>query len=105
MLTRILRVIMQAGKEEAALEDLRTLLEGVQADEPGTLAYIFHRSQDDPLEIVFFEIYADDDAFQTHRQTPHMAEHGARFADLFDAPKTKVGWLERVDGFVRPELT
>ena len=105
MLTRIFRARIQAAKEEEALQDLRTLVEGVQANEPGALAYIFHRSQDDPSEIVFFEIYTDDAAFQAHRQTPHMAEHGSSFADLFDAPKTKIEQLERLSGFVRPELT
>ena len=105
MLTRIFRARMQAGKEEEALEDLRTLVGAVQANEPGVLAYFCHRSQDDPSEIVLFEIYADNAAVQAHRPTPHMAEHGASYADLFDAPKTNIEQLDRIEGFVRPELT
>ncbi len=105
MLTRTFRARMQAGKEEEALEDLRTLVKAVQANEPGVLAYICHRFQNDPSEIIFFEIYTDDAAFEAHRQTPHMAVHGASYADLFDAPKTKIEQLERIEGFVRSELT
>ncbi len=104
MQTAIFRARMQAGKEEEVLERLRTMVEAVQANEPGTLAYIFHRSQDDLSEIVVFEIYADEAAVQAHRQTAHAAEFFANFADLFDAPKTKIEQLERIEGFVRPEL-
>ena len=105
MLTGIFRVKTQAGKEDEALERLRAMVQAVQANEPGALAYICHRSQDDPSEIVIFEIYTDDAAFQAHRQTPHIAEFGKSFADLFDASTAKFEQLERIDGFVRPEPT
>lgn len=102
MLTIIARFKMQAGKEDEALERLRQMVGSVQAEEPGALAYLCHRSQDDPSEIVFFEVYADDDALQAHGQTPHMGEFRAGFAQLFDVSQVKIERLERVAGFARP---
>jgi quinol monooxygenase YgiN len=40
-------------------------LEGIR-DEPGTLVYVVHTPQDEPLVRVFYELYADYDAFQAH---------------------------------------
>ncbi len=102
MVSIIARFKMQAGKEEEALERLRTMVSSVQAQEAGALAYICHRSQDDAAEIVFFEVYADDAAFQTHTQTPHMGELRAAFAGLFDTSDVKIERLERIAGFARP---
>ncbi len=101
MVTVIFRAKMKEGKENEALEWLKKMVGAVEADEAGALAYIGHRSQDDPSEIVFFEIYADDAAFEAHRTTPHMAEMGAGFVDLFDASTLKVERLDRVAGFAR----
>jgi len=103
MITIIARFKMQAGKEEEALQSTRKMAEAVQANEPGALAYFAHRSQEDPLEIMFFEVYAGDDAFQAHAQTPHMAEMRSAFPQLFDVSQVKVERWERVGGFARPE--
>ncbi len=105
MPTIIARVTMQEGKETEALEVLRTMAAAVQSEEPGAIGYIVHRSKDNPLEIVFFEAYADEAAFQTHMQTSHMGVFRAALGELFDLSKTKIEQLERIDGFVRPELT
>ena len=105
MPTIIARLTMQEGKETEAIEMLRTMAAAVQSEEPGALAYIVHRSKDKPSEIVIFDAYADDAALQTHMQTPHMGAFGAAIGQFFDAPQTKIEQLERIDGFVRPELT
>ncbi len=94
---------MQEGKEEEALQRTRQMADAVQANEPGALAYFAHRSQDDPSEIMFFEVYADDAAFQAHAQTPHMAEMRSSFPQLFDVSQVKVERWERLGGFARPE--
>jgi quinol monooxygenase YgiN len=103
MVTIIARFKMQAGKEEEALESAKKMGESVKAEEPGTLAYLVHRSIDDPSEIVYVEVYADDAAFQAHTQTPHMGELRARFAELYDPSVIKLERFERVGGFARPE--
>jgi len=103
MVTLIFRAKMQAGKEDEAWERLKKMAEAVRAQEPGALAYLFHRAQEDPSQLVLFEVYADDAALQAHTQTPHMAGLRSVFGELFDLTQMKVERLERVAGFVRPE--
>ena len=101
MVSLIFRMKMKEGKEEQALATLRALTEAMEAQEPNTLAYLFHRSQEDPSEVVLFESYVDDAAFQHHMQTPHMGEMRANLADLFDTSQIKMERLDRVGGFMR----
>jgi quinol monooxygenase YgiN len=92
---------MKPGKEEEAVKQMADMVAAVKANEPGALVYAFHRLQDDPSELVFWELYADDDAFKTHMGTPHMAVMRSSFADLFDPTTVKLERLERVAGFAR----
>ena len=101
MVSVIFRAKMKVGKEDEALAKMRGMAEQVQANEPGALVYTFHRLQDDPSEIVFWEAYADDDAFKAHMGTPHMSEMRTFFPELFDPTTVKLERLERVAGFVR----
>jgi quinol monooxygenase YgiN len=101
MVTVIFRAKMKTGKEDEALAKMRAMVENVQANEPGALVYAFHRLQDDPSELVFWEAYADDDAFKAHMGTPHMSEMRTFFPALFDPTTVKLERLERVAGFVR----
>jgi quinol monooxygenase YgiN len=101
MVTLIFRAKVKEGKEDEAHARLTKMCEAVQANEPGALAYVCNRLQDDPREIVFFEVYADDAAFKAHSETPHMAELRGAFAELFDTATVKVERLERVAGFAR----
>ncbi|MFD0033028.1 putative quinol monooxygenase [Streptomyces sp. NPDC127172] len=39
--------------------------------EPGTLIYTVHTPSDEPLVRFFYELYADQDAFQAHEQQEH----------------------------------
>jgi quinol monooxygenase YgiN len=101
MITLIFRAKMKAGKEDEALAKMRGMVESVQASEPGVLTYAFHRVQDDPSELVFWEAYADDEAFKAHAGTPHMGEMRSFFGELFDTTTVKLERMERVAGFVR----
>ena len=105
MPTIIARLTMQEGKETEALEMLRTMAAAVQSEEPGALAYVIHQPKDKTREIVFVEFYADDAALQTHTKTSHMGTFRSSLGELFDLSQTKIEQLERIDGFVRPELT
>jgi len=102
MPTIIARFKIQAGKEAEAEEAMKAQAAAVEGDEPGALSYIFLRNRKDPLEISVFEIYADAEAFETHRTTPHMATFGSKFGSLFDPATVKIERLERVAGFHRP---
>ena len=72
MITVIARFKFQEGQEEAGLEALRTMTNSVKENESGALSYICHRDQEDPSQIVFFEVYKDEEAFAAHRKTDHM---------------------------------
>ncbi|WP_257586060.1 MULTISPECIES: putative quinol monooxygenase [unclassified Streptomyces] len=45
-------------------------LEGIRT-EPGTLVYVSHTPVDEPLVRVFYELYADKNAFEAHENQPH----------------------------------
>lgn len=101
MVSLIFRMRIKDGKEADAIEQLEKMAAAVEANEPGVLAYVFHRSQDDPMQVVLYESYVDDDAFQAHMQTPHMAEFRGSITELFDTSAIEVQRLERVAGVVR----
>ena len=44
----------------------------ISAAEPGTLVYAYHEVEDDPDARVFYELYRDRSAFDTHEQQPHV---------------------------------
>ena len=101
MNTIIARIKIKEGKEDEALEALKKMAEGVEANEPGTLAYIIHKSVDDPSEIVFFELYKDDDAAKAHSGGESMKAFQSGFAEIFDVSQVKIERLERVAGVLR----
>lgn len=46
-------------------------LEGIRTAEPGTLDYVVHVPEGEPLVRVFYERYADRGAFDAHEAQPH----------------------------------
>ena len=101
MITILARFRVQPGKEREAEEAIRAMAAAVEAHEPGALAYIFHRSQQDPSEITVFELYADAEAASAHGQTAHMSQLRAAFATVFEPSSVKIERLERLAGFIR----
>ncbi len=102
MTTILARFKVQPGKEAEAEKAIGEMVAAVEANEPGALTYIMHRSQKDPGEITVFEVYADAEAFDAHGRSPHMATLRAAFGSVFDPATVKIERLERFAGFVRP---
>ena len=46
----------------------------ISAKESGTLVYATHRVKGAPLARVFYEVYADEAAFQAHEEAAHVKE-------------------------------
>ena len=46
-------------------------LEGIRTQEPGTLVYVTHLPEDQPLIRVLYELYEDRAAFEEHEAQPH----------------------------------
>lgn len=43
--------------------------------EPGVLAIYAVADKNDPTRLTFIEMYADEDAYQVHRDTPHFQKY------------------------------
>ncbi|MEU1566566.1 antibiotic biosynthesis monooxygenase [Streptomyces mirabilis] len=70
----IVRFIIRDADAAEAFDALvvRTL-EGIRK-EPGTLVYVNHIPEGEPLVRVFYELYSDEAAFQAHERQPHTGE-------------------------------
>ena len=89
------------GKEAEAEEAIRKHTAAVEANEPGALAYIFHRRPKDPALVTVFEVYADDASVAAHRDSEHQTAFGKLFGSVFDRESVKIERQERVSGFTR----
>jgi quinol monooxygenase YgiN len=82
-------VVATVKVKEEKLEEAKAFFEKltaeVKANEPGTLAYVFHQRREDPLTFVVYEKYESDEALAVHSQ--NLAAKGADFvAVMSDAP-------------------
>ncbi len=102
MTTILAQFKIQPGKEDEAEKAIGEMVAAVEANEPGALTYIMHRSQKDPGEVTVIEVYADAEAFATHSQTAHLGQFRSGFGPLFDPASVKIVRLERIAGFARP---
>jgi quinol monooxygenase YgiN len=50
--------------------------------EPGVLALYAVAEKDNPAHIRVFEIYADEDAYRAHLETPHFKKYKAATQDM-----------------------
>ncbi len=84
------------GKEAEALAAIEKLVAGVNQNEPGALTYTWHRDLKDPLQILVYEVWADEEATKVHRASEHQAEFNKAFASgLFDPGSLKISRFER----------
>ena len=92
---------LKPEKQAEAEKALAEMAAAVEANEPGAVLYIAHRSQKDPTLITFFEAYADDDAFGGHTQTAHFMDLQRQLAQVADLSTVRIERLERIAGFTR----
>lgn len=101
MVALLVRLKIRPGKEDEAEAAAKEIAAIVQAQEPGVVVYQFFRSQQDPLEFIITEGYADQGAFDTHMKQPHVLQFMAKMPQIFDTAATTVVNLNRVAGFTR----
>jgi quinol monooxygenase YgiN len=76
---------------------IREQIETAVGVEPGVLALYAVSEKDDPAHVRVFEIYADEDAYNTHLLTPHFrrfratTENMVRSRKLLDAVPIMLG--------------
>ncbi len=86
----VARVTVKEGKADEYVAAFAPLLEQARR-EPGTLLYAIHRSNDDPHVFWTTEVYADDDAFATHRASEVHATASLVFTELIAAADVVIG--------------
>ena len=94
--TLIAKIKAKAGSENDLEAAFRDMIKKVRAAEPGCQAYVLHKSNQDPTQFVWYEIYQDQAAFDNHRKTDHMKEMGNRIKDLLDG-RPQVEMLTEID--------
>jgi (4S)-4-hydroxy-5-phosphonooxypentane-2,3-dione isomerase len=62
--------------------------------EPGCLRFDVSQKEDDPLQWLFYEVYKDSAAFETHRASPHFAAY-QQVADRAVLAKTLTRWIAK----------
>jgi len=96
MITVTAEFRINEGKEAEALAAIEKLVAGVSENEPGALTYSWHRDLKDSLQILVYEVYADQEATKVHSASQHFAEFQKAFATgLFDPGSVKISRFER----------
>jgi quinol monooxygenase YgiN len=84
MASVVATIKVKEDKLEEAKAFFGKLAAEVKANEPGTLAYVFHQRRDDPLTFVVYEKYESDEALALHSK--NLAAKGAEFVALMSGP-------------------
>lgn len=85
------------GKEPDAIAAIEKLIAEVQANEPGTLMYTWHRGLKDEAQILVYEVYQDENAMKAHAGTPHLTEFQKAFASgIFDPSTVKINRFSKI---------
>lgn len=69
----VVRFELLDGHEDAFDALVAETLALIRAEEPGTVVYVVHRELGAPAVRVFYELYRDETAFETHEAQPHVA--------------------------------
>jgi quinol monooxygenase YgiN len=88
-------VVRFTCKDQASAEAYDRLVaktaQGIRDQEPGTLIYAVNTVDGQPLQRIFYELYADRAAFEAHGAYPHTRRYLAE-RDQYLA-STEVDWL------------
>ncbi|HZQ78109.1 MAG TPA: antibiotic biosynthesis monooxygenase [Acidimicrobiia bacterium] len=68
----VVRFEVLDGHEEAFDTLTAETVAEIEAQEPGTLAYITHTEEGSPSVRIFYELYRDVVAFEAHEAGPHV---------------------------------
>jgi quinol monooxygenase YgiN len=97
-LALIVTHVLLPGHEDAFDALVARTLEGIRADEPGTLIYVSHVAVDPPRRILY-ELYADREAFAAHERQPHVRHFLTERPEHVES--VEVDFLDAVAGTAR----
>lgn len=95
----VVRFSLRDHDAATAFDELcATTLKGIKSIEPGTLAYVVHVPEGEPLVRVFYELYADRAAFDVHEAQSHTKRFLAEREQYLAA--VEVTFLDAIGGKV-----
>ena len=62
-----------AGRESAVQSATERLVEAVHANEVGCLLFVAHKGANVPGDVLFWEVFEDQTAFEAHKSSDHLA--------------------------------
>ena len=68
--------------------------DGARTREPGCVRFDVCQKEDDPAQWLFYEVYKDSAAFETHRASPHFGAY-QQVADRALLSKTLTRWTTK----------
>lgn len=89
----LVRFRAKPGQQRAFAETMQSAVPSTRA-EPGNRQYEFYGDQDDALNFMLYEEYADEAAFQTHRARPEMADHLAHVKPMLESAPDASFWSQ-----------
>lgn len=84
--TVVARIYPKAGKEDEVQALLVRMADTVRRAEPDCLVYRPHRIASGAPVFLFYEQYRSQEAFDLHRNAPHLAAHREAMKPLVDRP-------------------
>ena len=72
---RIARIVVDSTKLDSYKAALKEGMEAAILKEPGVLTLYAVYEKDRPTHVTVFEIYANEDAYRLHIQTPHFKKY------------------------------
>jgi quinol monooxygenase YgiN len=82
-ITVVAKLKVKAGSE-AAFEEAGKEMVGKVGGEAGTKTYILHKDVRDPSTFIYYEVYQDQAALDSHGKTDHMKAFGGKIGALLE---------------------
>jgi len=91
MIIQVAKIKTAEGKGDEFEKEFLKLMPKVLND-PGTVAYILHRSVNDPSLFLVYEKYESEEALKLHGETPH-------FREFFKATGSMIGGRPEIERY------
>jgi quinol monooxygenase YgiN len=82
MITRIARLTIDSTKVDLYMGLLKEQMQTAVRVEPGVISYEVFADKTNSSKITIIEIYANNDAYLSHRETPHFKKYKDAVADM-----------------------
>ena len=79
---RMAHIEVKPGFRDAFIASVTEGMRTSVQTEPGVLALYCVADKKNPDKLIFFEIYASEEAYQAHRATPHVKKYIEKTKDL-----------------------